>query len=486
LFNWHADYRVMTVRRALPALAVLLLFAASAQAATRQIIRGAGYGHGIGMSQYGAYGYARHGTSYEQILAHYYRGTTLSKASQSDIRVMLQSGSKTATLSGVSNAPGHHLDENATYKVRLSGLSGEDLLDSKGKRIDHYDGPLDISSANGIVKLGGRAMNGRSNGHYRGSLEFRPSPFGGMAVVNVLSLDDYVKGVVPGEVPSSWPVEALKAQAVAARSYALATDAGGPVFDQYPDTRSQVYTGADGEQARTNAAVSDTAGEVLRYGDAIAATYFFSTSGGETEDIQNVFYGAAPRPYLVGVKDPYDNLSPKHRWQIVMSKRSFVRKLGSLVKGRYKGIKVLQRGVSPRIVWAAVVGTKGTTRVRGATLEAKLGLFDTWASFNRFTGKVKPTPVTAPPISPGGGTPGTSTGVARPARAPKMGALLYGSIAPAPAKRKAVLQLQMASGEWRTVRRFQLRSGGVYRLKVSLPGTYRVVAGPLVGPSLSV
>ena len=67
-----------------------------------------------------------------------------------------------------------------------------------------------------------------------------------------------------------------------------------------------------------------------------------------------------------------------------------------------------------------------------------------------------------------------------------MGALLYGSIAPAPSKRKAVLQLQMADGHWRTVRRFNLRNKGVYRLKVSLPGNYRVVAGPLVGPSLSV
>jgi SpoIID/LytB domain protein len=475
----------VSVRRALLALALMLLLAPAAEAATRQIIRGAGFGHGIGMSQYGAYGYARHGVGYDRILAHYYPGTTLSKASQQDIRVLLQTGARTATVSGVDSVPGHHLDENKTYRVRLSGLSGEDLLDSSGKKIDHYDGPLDISSSNGILKLGGRALNGRGSGHYRGSLEFRPSPFSGMAVVNVLSLDDYVKGVVPGEVPSSWPVEALKAQAVAARSYALATDAGGPVFDQYPDTRSQMYMGADGEQSRTNAAVSDTPGEVLRYGDAIAATYFFSTSGGETEDIQNVFYGAAPEPYLVAVKDPYDNFSPRHRWQIVMSKRTFVRRLGSLVKGRYRGIKVLQRGVSPRIVWAAVVGSKGTTRVRGATLKAQLGLFDTWASFNRFTGKVKPTPVTAPPISPGGGTPGTSVGVAHPARQPRMGALLYGSIAPAPSKRDAVLQFAMADGSWRTVRHFKLRKGGVYRLKVSLPGTYRVVAGPLKGPSLS-
>jgi stage II sporulation protein D len=473
------------VRRALPlVVALLLVFAVPAQAATRQIIRGAGFGHGIGMSQYGAYGYARHGVGYEQILAHYYRGTTLSQGPQQDIRVLLQTGAKTASFSGVSDAPGHHLDETKTYRVRLSGLSGEDLLDEHGKQIDHYDGPVQVSSANGILKLGGKAMNGRSSGHYRGALEFRPSPFGGMAVVNVASLDDYVQGVVPGEVPSSWPVEALKAQAVAARSYALATDAGGPVFDQYPDTRSQVYSGADAEQPRTNAAVSDTANEVLRYGGAIAATYFFSTSGGKTEDIQNVFYGAKPVPYLVGVKDPYDGFSPKHRWRMTMSKHSLQSKLGSLVQGKLRGIKVLQRGVSPRIVWAAVVGTRGTTRVRGATLRAKLGLFDTWASFNRFSGKVKTTPVSAPPISPGGGTPGTTASFFHPPLPPRVASLLYGSISPAPSKRTAALQMARADGSWRTVRHLRLRANGTYRIHVSRAGTYRVVAGPLVGPSL--
>ena len=98
--------------------------------------------------------------------------------------------------------------------------------------------------------------------------------------------------------------------------YALATDAGGPQFDQYPDTRSQVYAGFDGEQPALDAAVEATANQVLRYAGKIAVTYFFSTSGGETEDIQNVFYGAAPQPYLVGVKDPYDDVSPRHRWQM--------------------------------------------------------------------------------------------------------------------------------------------------------------------------
>src|SRR4051794_13000316 len=304
-------------RLALPfTLIALLALPQAAGAAVRQIIRGAGFGHGIGMSQYGAYGFAKHGFDYRQILAHYYQGTDLTKAGNSDIRVLLQTGSRTATFSGATDGGGHKLNPSKTYRVKLSGLSRVVLLDPKGKQLGHFDQPLDITSSAVPLRLNGRAMNGVSAGHYRGTLEFRPSPISGLAVVNAASLDDYVKGVVPGEMPSSWAPAALEAQAVTARSYALATDAGGPVFDQYPDTRSQVYKGADAEQPTSNAAVEATAGQVLRYQGQVAATYFFSTSGGHTEDVQNVFYGAKPEPYLTGVSDPYDNISPKHRWQI--------------------------------------------------------------------------------------------------------------------------------------------------------------------------
>ena len=479
---------VPLVRRTLLALVVVLAAAPAAQGATRQIVRGAGFGHGIGMSQYGAYGYARHGADYNRILAHYYTGTNLSKVPTGQtIRVLLQTGARTATFTGATDAPGHNLDEAKTYQVRLAGLSGEDLLGPNGKQIDHYAGPLDITSSTGVVQLGGTALNGVRNGHYRDALEFRPSTFGGLAVINAAELDDYVKGVVPGEIPAAWPAAALQAQAVAARTYALATDAGGPQFDQYPDTRSQVYLGFDGEQQRSSAAVDATSNQVLRYQGKIAVTYFFSTSGGETEDIQNVFYGAAPQPYLVGVKDPYDNLSPRHRWQMTMTTKGMQKKLGSLVKGRFKGIKVLKRGVSPRIVWAAVVGTRGSTQVRGATLEAKLGLFDTWASFNKFSGKVKTPPTkTAPPISPGGGVPGTSAGVYRPPAHFRRVSRLVGRISPAPRRTLAALQRQGADGKWRTVHHLRLRRSGTYSVPVATPGTYRVLAGPLVGPNLVV
>src|SRR5438067_1680826 len=200
-------------RLALPlTLVVLFALPSTAGAAVRQIIRGAGFGHGIGMSQYGAYGFAKHGYDYKQILAHYYQGTTLSKAGQSDIRVLLETGSRTATFSGATDGGGHKLSPNKTYRVKLVGLSRVLLLDPKGKQLGHFDQPLDITSSAVPLRLNGRALNGISGGHYHGALEFRPSPFSGLAVVNVVSLDDYVKGVLPGEMPSSWAPAPLQAQ----------------------------------------------------------------------------------------------------------------------------------------------------------------------------------------------------------------------------------------------------------------------------------
>ena len=109
------------------------------------------------------------------------------------------------------------------------------------------------------MRLLGPALNSISDGLYRGAIEIRPD-VGGVTAINVIDLDPYVKGVVAGEMPSSWPLEALKVQAVAARTYALATRKTTGTFDQYPDTRSQVYKGVAGESVRSNAAVDQTGG----------------------------------------------------------------------------------------------------------------------------------------------------------------------------------------------------------------------------------
>src|SRR3954462_15420011 len=311
----------MKVPSLLTALLVLALSASAAEAATSSnfTIRGAGFGHGIGLSQYGAYGYAAHGSNAQDIALHYFKGTHLGNAAGRTIRVLLQSGKGTVWVSGATRAGNHKLDSTKSYRLVRKGL-GVELRTGGGKRIATMNEVVTVSSSSGSVALGGRAMNGLSDGRYRGVLEVRAGPFGGLMAVNALPLDDYVQGVIVGEMPASWPLPALEAQAVSARSYALVTDAGGAIFDQYPDTRSQMYYGMSRETSGSNQAVRATAGQVVMYGDRVASTYYFSTSGGRTENVENSWPGSSPVAYLKSVDDPYDTLSPRHRWRIVWSR----------------------------------------------------------------------------------------------------------------------------------------------------------------------
>jgi stage II sporulation protein D len=182
-------------------------------------------------------------------------------------------------------------------------------------------------------------------------------------------------------VPASWPKDALRAQAVAARSYALATTVNGDGFDLYDDTRSQVYAGKSSELGSTNRAVNASRGEVVKDGDRTAVTYFFSTSGGRTENVQHGFPGAEPRSYLKGVRDPYDKASPYHRWKLKLSRSEIQGRLGGLVEGSLRDIDVVKTGASPRIVRARVEGSRGNEKVSGPALQSALGLRSTWARF---------------------------------------------------------------------------------------------------------
>ena len=166
------------------------------------------------------------------------------------------------------------------------------------------------------MTLLGPAQNGTSGGRYRGTIQIAKGS-GGLSAVNALGLEDYVAGVISAEVPASWPTETLRAQAVAARTYAVTTNAGGrtDLFTQYADTRSQMYRGVAAETPATSAAVRATAGRVVTYQGAPVTTFFFSTSGGRTENIENSFVGSTPRPWLKSVADPYDTVSPHHRWK---------------------------------------------------------------------------------------------------------------------------------------------------------------------------
>src|SRR3954447_25465700 len=258
-------------RLAVLTIALVLAVCGTASAATSSnwTIRGAGFGHGIGLSQYGAYGYAAHGSEWKSIALHYFKDTHLGNQAGRTIRVLLQSGDGTVWVSGATRAGSHKLDSTKSYRLMRKGL-GVELRTARGKRIATMNGVVPVSSSSGSVALGGRALNGLSDGRYRGVIEVRPGTFGGLMAVNALPLDDYIRGVIVGEMPTSWPLPALEAQAVVARSYALVTDAGGAIFDQYPDTRSQMYYGMSRETKGTNQAVDATAGQVVMYGDQVA------------------------------------------------------------------------------------------------------------------------------------------------------------------------------------------------------------------------
>jgi stage II sporulation protein D len=458
---------------------VCLACAASASASPRMTIRGAGFGHGVGMSQYGAYGYAQQGAGYAAILGHYYSGTALGATDPAYVvRVLLQTTSGAAAFSGAERAGTRTLDPAKSYRAVRRGLDQVDLQSAAGKRIATFTAPLQVDGgADGLV------LKGR--GAYRGILELRPGAFG-MNAVNAVALEEYVRGVVAAESPSSWPLEALKAQAVAARTYAITTSKGGNGFDQYADTRSQVYGGIGSETPTTNQAVAETAGQVVTYQGKPVVTYFFSTSGGRTENVENVFGGAA-QPWLRSVDDPYDSVSPRHRWRLSMTLGSAQARLGGLVKGSFRGIKVVKRGASPRVLQADVVGTRGRTRVSGATLRSRLGLYDTWASYTSIaTRKAKPpadVPATTPPQRAAGEGTGGVTASARMTRFRPI-ASLQGSVLPARDGDTVEIQAR-SNGRWRGVLGTRVRAGA-YRATVTQPGVYRAVYRGAAGDPVRV
>jgi stage II sporulation protein D len=322
------------------------------------------------MSQYGAYGLAQHGRGYRKILHHYYRHTRIGHAGSNSIKVLLGSGADSVSFRRAKKACGKRLRRRQGYRFKRSGSNV--ILRRAGRGRIANCGSGGIASGGGTIRIGGRGV-------YRGKLKAKVSD-GGLLVINPVGLQAYVKGVIANEVPSSWPKAALRAQAVAARSYVLATRGPGD-FDVYDDVRSQVYGGKDSETERTNSAAKRTSGEVVRHGKRVATTYFFSTSGGRTESVEHGFPGAEPARYLKSVSDPYDGASPYHRWKVRFSQNEIESELSGLFSGRLRRIKVVKRGDSPRIVTARVVGTRGSSRVSGPGLQAVLDLRSNWARF---------------------------------------------------------------------------------------------------------
>src|SRR4051794_12609479 len=364
-------------RLLLAALTCALLLPAAASAKV-WVVKGAGFGHGVGMSQYGAYGYAKHGARYDAILAHYYTGTTLGTTSDRPVRVLLLDGVRAVNFSGAGTACGRTLMPGKGYVAKRKS-SGVALRTKKGTLVARCGGVL--------TATGAPSVGVRGKGTYRGDLEVRAST-SGLDAINIVGLEDYIRGVVGKESPPSWPIEELKAQAVASRSFVVSTGAHGSTFDVFDDTRSQAYGGIAAESARTDQAVSATRLQAVMYRGKVAQTFYFSTSGGHTEnnEFSSLGFGQPAIPYLRGVDDPYegDAGSPYEHWKRTYSVARISAALHGLgLRGKLRNIVVTQRGASPRVVHANLVGSGGTTTVNGPQLAGALGLPDTWAFFKK-------------------------------------------------------------------------------------------------------
>jgi SpoIID/LytB domain protein len=357
---------------------------------------GRGYGHGVGMSQYGARGRALAGQLAPEILAHYYPGTTLgSRSPSTGVRVLLLTGFAASlskpltvlgklgswTIDGVAKTfpAGSRLllfptaAGATTWTLRVRAPDNT-LLHSAVVSRNVYVRPATSATALQLVS------KPTTTNVYRGVLRLH---LGTTAqVINHIALDLYLRGVVPLEMPSSWPAEALKVQAIAARSYAvnhLHPSTG--TFDVYDDTRSQVYRGRRAETSAGNGAVASTSGTVLLSGSIVANAVFHSSDGGATEDNEKVWTSStgvivgSPVSYLRGSADrapdgtAWDAASPYATWKTAtytatqlsaMLARDPRTNVGTLI-----AIDLTNRAPSGRLMSITLTGTLGAKTVSG-------------------------------------------------------------------------------------------------------------------------
>jgi stage II sporulation protein D len=338
--------------------AAALAIPAVASAGTVFLLDGRGWGHGVGMSQWGAEGYARHGFSYKQILAHYYPETHIGIAQPSDVRVLL-----------VESKPSVRVGSSAPFMV-VDARGRKLHLPARSVVVDRRFTLKHVKLAQPLRFVSGAQPLQVDLEAYRGDVVVKSKP-GGLMAVNVLPLDRYLRGVVPWEAPTGWREQTYEAQAVAARSYTLATLKPGEDFDLYPDARSQMYGGVAAERTETNLAIGATAGQVLVWRDRIVPGYYFASSGGRTSSVHDAWPKAHQVPYLVSVSDPYDYISPHHVWPTqVLSETRVASTLG--VSG-VRDVQVLYNS-SGRARAVRVLTARGWRQFPGAMVRTKFDL----------------------------------------------------------------------------------------------------------------
>ncbi len=229
-----------------------------------------------------------------------------------------------------------------------------------GLRINKLLFPVDsirVDSEGSLISLAGKV--------YRGYFVVRKNEAGRLDIINHVYLEDYLKGVVGAEMPPDWPIEALKAQAVAARTYALfkRSESFDNPFDLESDINDQVYRGVEAEQDNTMSAVNQTRGLILVYKNRIARTYYHSTSGPRTENAAEVF-GGINEPYLKSVKCGFDRKSPYYNWQYIttLPKIHAALSRGGFRTGPLRGMKISLRTSTGRVAKLTLL----TRKSRGA------------------------------------------------------------------------------------------------------------------------
>lgn len=215
-------------------------------------------------------------------------------------------------------------------------------------------------------------------GWYRGHLTLSAAG-GGFSVINEVPLEQYLYSVVPSEMPASWPLEALKSQAVAARTYALShlgqyRKRG---YDVTSTTSSQVYQGVKAEHANSTRAVNETAGLIVTYNQQPIQAYFHSTSGGRTENGADLW---ANLPYLQPVDD-VDNASPKYTWHESQTQAQVRQRMRAHFKtdlGEILALQPLTYTQGGRIKTLRVLGKSGERVIKGEQVRTVLQLNSTF------------------------------------------------------------------------------------------------------------
>ena len=376
---------------------------------------GAGFGHGLGLSQWGAFGLAKKGWGAEKIVKHYYSGTRVDGAGSApndlriglvqgkdSVRLTAESGGVELRLGGPQGALVGTVPSGQTWKVRAAGYDYH-IVDGAGETVDTVGGPADPIFAV-YQSLGSSVRIPEALHTYnRGKIEFDlySCDAGDCVMRLVLSVDPqgYLYGL--GEVPSSWPMPAMKAQAIAARTYAFtkaAVSQHRAVCDcaLYATANDQVYAGWDKEGGvdgdRWVAAVNQTNGKVILDGSQTIQAFYMSSSGGFTENNENV-WGGSPIGYLRGVCDPGDftTSNPNATWVETFTTSEMTQELG-LGIGAVEGFADEVRGISGRIISMTVRGANGQASISGNTLRSALGLRDdrVWINSNRLvTGPIR-------------------------------------------------------------------------------------------------